>query len=324
MRLAGRRDHALCRDGRSPVRFGALRATISRAARTGPRGGRARRFNRWPLHPFSFPNLVLGVVALFLYVGVEVMAGDTIGIYGSSIGMPLSATKHLTSYTLIAMVVGYVVGIVSIPKFISARAKRWPHQPCWALVLTVAATQLSGYSSVLCIALLGFANALGVAGHLALGHCNGFGPTHQNRQRPAHHGYRRWGDTAAALRQTRGITRHRPPAGILDDGALLLVHPLVRMEGAIGGRAWGAESLWLKALQLQALSFKLTQNSPKAIGSPLPRYFGQRIFPCLPTENPACDVFFCSCCCFFPFWPMPRPPCSAALCAMMRTGLFPM
>src|SRR6185436_4707579 len=31
---------------------------------------------------FQFPNLVLGVIALFLYVGVEVMAGDTIGPYG--------------------------------------------------------------------------------------------------------------------------------------------------------------------------------------------------------------------------------------------------
>ena len=107
----------------------------------------------------SFPNLVLGVIALFLYVGVEVMAGDTIGIYGSSLGMPLSATKHLTSYTLIGMVVGYIVGIAAIPKFI-AQSKALAISAVLGVVLTVAATQLSGYNSVMCIALLGFANAL--------------------------------------------------------------------------------------------------------------------------------------------------------------------
>ncbi|MBP9161084.1 MAG: sugar MFS transporter [Flavobacteriales bacterium] len=107
----------------------------------------------------SFPNLVLGVIALFLYVGVEVMAGDTIGIYGSSLGMPLSATKHLTSYTLIGMVVGYIVGIVAIPKFIT-QSKALAASAVLGVALTVAATQLSGYSSVMCIALLGFANAL--------------------------------------------------------------------------------------------------------------------------------------------------------------------
>jgi FHS family L-fucose permease-like MFS transporter len=67
----------------------------------------------------GFPHLVLGAVALFLYVGVEVMAGDTIGTYGESQGVPLSEAKHLTSYTLVCMVLGYVIGIATIPRFIS-------------------------------------------------------------------------------------------------------------------------------------------------------------------------------------------------------------
>jgi FHS family L-fucose permease-like MFS transporter len=108
---------------------------------------------------FSFPNLVWGVVALFLYVGVEVMAGDTIGIYGQSIGLPLSEAKHLTSYTLIAMVVGYVAGIVAIPRWIS-QSKALSASAVLGVVLTVAATLLPGYASVLFIALLGLANAL--------------------------------------------------------------------------------------------------------------------------------------------------------------------
>ncbi|MBS1547307.1 MAG: sugar MFS transporter [Bacteroidetes bacterium] len=108
---------------------------------------------------FSFPNLMLGVVALFLYVGVEVMAGDTIGVYGQSLGFPLSETKHFTSYTLISMVVGYVIGIIAIPRWIS-QAKALAASAVLGLVLTFLATELTGYSSILCIALLGLANAL--------------------------------------------------------------------------------------------------------------------------------------------------------------------
>ena len=108
---------------------------------------------------FSFPNLVLGVVALFLYVGVEVMAGDTIGSYGQSLGFPLSETKHFTSYTLISMVVGYIIGIVAIPRWIS-QEKALAASAVLGLVLTFLATELTGYNSILCIALLGLANAL--------------------------------------------------------------------------------------------------------------------------------------------------------------------
>jgi len=46
---------------------------------------------------FQFPHLWLGVVCLFLYVGVEVMAGDAIGTYGNAFGLPLDETKFFTS-----------------------------------------------------------------------------------------------------------------------------------------------------------------------------------------------------------------------------------
>ncbi len=69
------------------------------------------------------PQLVLGVVALFLYVGVEVLAGDSIPVYAGRTGTPLSVAKLLTSLTLSAMLVGYVIGIIAIPRFLSqARA----------------------------------------------------------------------------------------------------------------------------------------------------------------------------------------------------------
>jgi len=68
---------------------------------------------------WQFPYLLLGALCIFVYVGAEVMAGDAIGIYGSAMGMPLEETKNFTSYTLAAMLVGYVVGIFTIPKIIS-------------------------------------------------------------------------------------------------------------------------------------------------------------------------------------------------------------
>ncbi len=65
----------------------------------------------------QFPQLVLGVVALFFYVGVEVIAGDTIGLYGQNLGV--SNWGALTSYTMAFMVLGYLVGVTCIPKYLS-------------------------------------------------------------------------------------------------------------------------------------------------------------------------------------------------------------
>lgn len=107
----------------------------------------------------QFPNLVLGVIALFLYVGVEVMAGDTIGTYGQSQGIALSEAKNFTSYTLAAMVIGYIIGILTIPKYI-AQSRALAISAVIGVVFSLIAISTSGYTSVLFIALLGFANAL--------------------------------------------------------------------------------------------------------------------------------------------------------------------
>ncbi|GHG62803.1 glucose/galactose MFS transporter [Alishewanella longhuensis] len=66
---------------------------------------------------FAYPQLVLGVVALFCYVGVEVIAGDTIGLYGSQLGV--AHFGILTSYTMSFMVLGYILGVLLIPRYLS-------------------------------------------------------------------------------------------------------------------------------------------------------------------------------------------------------------
>jgi MFS transporter, FHS family, L-fucose permease len=107
----------------------------------------------------QFPHLILGAIALFLYVGIEVIAGDTIGTFGQSQGIPLSEAKNFTSFTLSAMVIGYIIGIIAIPKYLS-QPTALAGSAVVGILFTIIAINTSGYTSVLFIALLGLANAL--------------------------------------------------------------------------------------------------------------------------------------------------------------------
>lgn len=108
---------------------------------------------------FQFPNLVLGALAMFFYVGVEVMAGDTVISYGASAGIPLATAKFFTTFTLLGMIVGYLIGVVCIPKYIT-QEKALKLSAVLGTVFTLIALSTSGYVSVLFIAFLGLANAL--------------------------------------------------------------------------------------------------------------------------------------------------------------------
>ena len=109
---------------------------------------------------FQFPHVFLGTLALFLYVGVEVIAGDTIITYASeSHGIPLVDAKFFASFTLGAMIVGYVIGIFSIPKYIS-QEKALKISAILGIVFGLLAIFTEGVISVLAISLLGIANAL--------------------------------------------------------------------------------------------------------------------------------------------------------------------
>lgn len=67
----------------------------------------------------QFPHLVLGAIAIFLHVGTQVIAIDTIIGYAGSMNIPLLEAKVFPSYTLFCTICGYVIGILVIPKFIS-------------------------------------------------------------------------------------------------------------------------------------------------------------------------------------------------------------
>lgn len=108
---------------------------------------------------FQFRHLVLGVLTLFLYVGVEVMAGDTIISYGKAIGIPLSTARFFTQGTLACMLLGYVVGIIAIPKYLT-QEKALQICAILGVAFTILAVATTGYASIMFIALLGLANSL--------------------------------------------------------------------------------------------------------------------------------------------------------------------
>jgi len=108
---------------------------------------------------FDFPHVILGVITLFLYVGVEVLAGDSIISYGSSQGIPLTIAKYFATGTMIAMVVGYIIGIITIPKYIK-QENALRICAISGIVFTLLAIFTSGYVSLAFIALLGLSNSL--------------------------------------------------------------------------------------------------------------------------------------------------------------------
>lgn len=108
---------------------------------------------------FQFPHLWLGVLCLFLYVGVEVMAGDAIGVFGNSAGISLDTTRYFTTFTLIAMLVGYIIGIFTIPKYLSQQ-NALKISAITGILFSIGIFFSSGYIAIVFIALLGLSNAL--------------------------------------------------------------------------------------------------------------------------------------------------------------------
>jgi glucose/galactose transporter len=120
----------------------------------------------------QFPHLVLGAVAIFLHVGSQVIAVDSIIGYATSMKLPLSEAKTFPSYTLTAQICGYILGIILIPKAVSqVNALRF----CTVLgvVLTILIVVIEkpvtflGHDADLSlwfVALLGFANSMVWAG----------------------------------------------------------------------------------------------------------------------------------------------------------------
>ncbi len=108
---------------------------------------------------FQFPHLWLGVLTLFVYVGAEVIAGDTIIAYGISLGFSAADAKFFTTLTLMAMVATYALGVVLIPKYLK-QDMALKISAALGIVFSICILLTTGFTSVLFVAALGIANAL--------------------------------------------------------------------------------------------------------------------------------------------------------------------
>ncbi|AUP78703.1 sugar MFS transporter [Flavivirga eckloniae] len=108
---------------------------------------------------FQFPHLWIGVLALFVYVGAEVIAGDTIIAYGISLGFPASDAKFFTTLTLLAMVITYALGVLLIPKYLKQGAAL-KISAALGIIFSILILLTTGFTSVLFVACLGISNAL--------------------------------------------------------------------------------------------------------------------------------------------------------------------
>lgn len=121
---------------------------------------------------FQYPYLVLGAIGIFVHVGTQVIAIDTIISYAGSMGISMLDAKFFPSYTLSCTIIGYILGIILIPKFVSQKnALRF----CTVLGLILASgvlladkeVSLFGHTaniSIWFLASIGFPNALIYAG----------------------------------------------------------------------------------------------------------------------------------------------------------------
>lgn len=121
---------------------------------------------------FQFPHLILGALAIFVHVGSQVIAVDTIIGYAHEMNIPFLEAKIFPSYTLSATIIGYVLGIICIPRFISQLAALRICTVlgiCFTLLIIYSngTVRFMGHSadlSIWFIVLLGFANSMIWAG----------------------------------------------------------------------------------------------------------------------------------------------------------------
>ena len=112
---------------------------------------------------WAYPYLVLGVIALFCHLGSQQISIATIIEYAQSMGLDLDAAKVFPSYTLACILGGYLLGVISIPKYISQQ-KALVVCTITGLILSVLVLALPLKASIWCVVLLGIPNSLIYAG----------------------------------------------------------------------------------------------------------------------------------------------------------------
>jgi glucose/galactose transporter len=108
---------------------------------------------------WSYPYLFLGVIAIFVYVGAEVIAIDSLTLYGAHHGYLEDVAKNFSIFSLIALTLGYLLGIILMPKYLSQQMAL-ALSGLLALILVCVALFVPGNLSIVLIILLSFAHAV--------------------------------------------------------------------------------------------------------------------------------------------------------------------
>lgn len=108
---------------------------------------------------WNYPYLLIGFLAMFLYVGVEVVAGDTIITYGDYLDISLNTAKNFTTYVMLGMLAGYLLGIILIPKYLK-QEDALKISAILGVIFSIGTIFSTGYTSIAFVAALGFANAV--------------------------------------------------------------------------------------------------------------------------------------------------------------------
>lgn len=105
----------------------------------------------------QFPHLLLGALAIFLYVGVENIALVSINDYAIELG--LSSPEKFAVYTSMGYILGYFLGIILIPKILS-QTNVMKLNAALGIFSSLLIVLLPGGISIYFVAILGLANSL--------------------------------------------------------------------------------------------------------------------------------------------------------------------
>ena len=105
----------------------------------------------------QYPHLLLGFISLFCYVGVETLAMSSIVDYANYFQLP--DPQLYTSFTVSGMILGYLIGILLIPKYLS-QEKSLLICSVLGIISSCMILMPIGTISIYFVALLGLANSL--------------------------------------------------------------------------------------------------------------------------------------------------------------------
>ncbi len=109
---------------------------------------------------FQMPHLILGVIALFLYVGVETLPmASIIGFAKAVFGEGIANPEGFAKYVPIGMFVGYIFGVAMIPKIIS-QTNALKLFAVIGLIASACVISLPGEMGIYSLVAIGFANSI--------------------------------------------------------------------------------------------------------------------------------------------------------------------